>query len=63
MLRINVKVKKNFMVRARWLLGLAGWLVIGWVKRRIDVVGSRRNSQAPQWGTVQPAAVPTPTMG
>lgn len=42
------------------MLGLAGWLVIGWMKRRIDLVGSRRNSQAPQRGTVQPVAVPTP---
>lgn len=32
------------------------------MKRRIDIVGSRKNSQAPQRGTVQPPAIPTPTM-
>lgn len=63
MIRINVNVKSNFMVRARLLMGLAGWLGIGRMKRRIEVVGSRRNSQAPQRGTVQPAAVLTSMMG
>lgn len=57
MIGINRNVKKNFMARARILLGRAGWLVIGWMERRTEAV-RRRNSAAPQMaGAVQPAAV------
>lgn len=40
--------RKNFKTRARIVLGRAGWLVTGWMDRRIEAIGSRRNSAAPQ---------------